>query len=70
MHFSAVGLRAQRVEDLLDVRGVLLRLLEMLLEPPLELVVLDLADQHRQRLLHELLLDVEDVSELVQEELA
>jgi hypothetical protein len=64
------GLLAEIVEDLLDVGDMLLRLLQVLLEPLLELGILHLPDQLGQYLVGELLLDVEDVTQLVDEEVA
>ena len=67
-----LGLRvlAEELEDLLDVLDVVLGLVEMILERRAELVVLDLRDELRERLGCELPLDVEDVAELVDEQLA
>ena len=71
---AEAGLRLRRLaelgKDLLHVLDVATGLPEVSLEPVAELVVRDLADELREHLVGQLLLDVEDVSELVQEELA
>jgi hypothetical protein len=65
-----LGLLAEQLENRLHVGDVLPGLLEMALEPGLELLIGDLADQLRERLVCQRALDVEDVAEFVEEEVA
>ena len=67
-----LGMRrlVELLEHLHEVLDVALGLPEVLLERVPKLVVRDLADQFRQHLVGELPLDVEDVAELVEEQLA
>ena len=64
-----LGLLAHRVEDLLEIRDVASRLVQVPLETLAEVRVLNLLDELRQDLFGELLLDEQDVAELVQEEI-
>ena len=65
-----LGFFAEQLEDPLDVVDVRPGLLEMALEAAPELLVGDLVDQLRERLLGEGPLDLENVAELVQEQVA
>ena len=65
-----LGVLPEELEHLLHVGHVLLGLTEMIFQRRPELVVLDLGDQLRECLGRQLLLDVENVTEFVHEQLA
>jgi hypothetical protein len=69
---ALLGVRrlAELLEHLLDILEMPLCLLEVLLERTPELLVRDLGDELRQHLGREGALDVHDVAELVQEQVA